>query len=196
MDMEPLAKKPKLYCYVDETGQDTLGAFFIVSVVVSAENKDDLAAKLEVFEQGSGKGKVKWMKARGRSRLGYMKSVLSSPSFKGTLYFSLYKGTKSYMALTVLSTAKAVLTASPRPSRAAVYVDGLPKSRLRWFGAELRRLSVQTSKVVGVRREETDPLMRLADAVAGFVRAALSGHQPDMAQLFAQAQGAGYLKEV
>jgi hypothetical protein len=38
--------------------------------------------------------------------------------------------------------------------------------------------------------------MRLADAVAGFVRAALSGYQPEMAQLLAQAQSAGYLEEV
>jgi hypothetical protein len=161
--MEP-AKKQKLYCYVDETRQDTLGALFIVSVVVSGANKDDLAARLEAIERESGKGKVKWTKARARARLAYINAVLSALPFKGILYFSVYTGTKSYMALTVLSTAKAVLTASPRPSPTAVYVDGLPKSRLRWFGTELRRLSVQTSKVAGVRREETDPLIRLADA--------------------------------
>jgi hypothetical protein len=130
----------------------------------------------------------------GSARLHQSRAFLSA--FQGNPFFSLYKGTKSYMALTVLSTAEALLTAAPQPSQTAVYVDGLPKSRLGWFGTELRRLSVQTSKVVGIRRQETDPLMRLADAVAGFARAALSAHQPEMAQLLAQAQSDCYLKEV
>ena len=29
--------KQKIYCYVDETGQDTLGQFFIISVVVTED---------------------------------------------------------------------------------------------------------------------------------------------------------------
>jgi hypothetical protein len=186
----------QIYCYVDETGQDTLGEFFIVSVVVSGSNRDWLTAKLEHIEKVSGKGKVKWMKVRGRPRLAYVKAVLSSIAFKNALYFSLYKGTKSYMALTVLSTAKAIISAAPERSQTTVYVDGLPRPRLRWFGTELRRLSVRSSKVVGVRREETEALIRLADAMAGFIRLALSGRDPEMTELFEQAKKEAYLKEV
>jgi hypothetical protein len=43
-------------------GQDTLGDFFIVSVVVARLNGDTLVAKLKEIERASGKGKVKWMK--------------------------------------------------------------------------------------------------------------------------------------
>lgn len=100
------------------------------------------------------------------------------------------------MALTVLSTAKAMLKAGRPGASAVVYVDGLPKSRLRWFVVELRRLSVRTSKVVGVRKEETDALIRLADACCGFVRAALSGEDLEMARIFAQAKSTGHLVEV
>ena len=98
-----LSPKSKLYCYVDETGQDTLGEFFIVSVVVTDSGRDLLIEKLEAIERISGKGKVKWMKVRGHQRLAYIREVLSAPMFKGTLYFSRYRGTKSYMALTVLA---------------------------------------------------------------------------------------------
>ena len=100
------------------------------------------------------------------------------------------------MALTVLTTARAILRAQSSPSPVVVYVDGLPKSRLRWFGVELRRLSIRTDKIVGVRREEADALIRLADACCGFVRAALSGRQPEMAALFERAKTNGYLTEV
>ena len=100
------------------------------------------------------------------------------------------------MALTVLSTAKAILASGPQSDHGAtVYVDGLPKSRIRWFGVELRRLSIRTLKVSGVRREESDPLIRLADACCGFIRAALSGHYPEISDLFGQASRTGRLRE-
>jgi hypothetical protein len=44
-------------------GQDTLGDFFIVSVVMARLNGDTLVAKLEEIERASCKGRVKWMKA-------------------------------------------------------------------------------------------------------------------------------------
>ena len=44
-----------------------MGEFFIVSVVVSADDRDELVSKLEKVERSSGKGKVKWMESRHRS---------------------------------------------------------------------------------------------------------------------------------
>ncbi|MBI2599976.1 hypothetical protein HYW43_03590 [Candidatus Daviesbacteria bacterium] len=34
--------KQKLYCYVDETGQDTQGELFIVSVVVAKNDREEI----------------------------------------------------------------------------------------------------------------------------------------------------------
>ena len=45
------ALAPKTYCYVDETGQDTKGAYFLVSIVVVSENRDELLAELEAIER-------------------------------------------------------------------------------------------------------------------------------------------------
>ncbi len=189
------SSKPNLYCYVDETGQDTLGRLFIVSVVIAATEREALVEELENIERFSGKGKVKWIHTRHPARLAYIEAVLSAPLFRNTLYFSAYRNTKSYMALTVLSTAKAILTGAGEPSEATVYVDGLPKARLRWFGTELRRLSIRTRKVAGVRREESDGLMRLADACCGFVRQALAAERPEVTRLFQRAKEEGYLRE-
>ena len=121
--------------------------------------------------------------------------MLSTDSFRKALYYSAFHNTKSYTALTVLSVAKAILTAAPSGTEATVYVDGLPKSRLRWFGVELRRLSIRTRKVAGIRKEESEALIRLADACCGFVRLALTSDHPEIARLFRKAKAAGYLKE-
>jgi hypothetical protein len=48
--------KRKFYCYVDESGQDTSGQLFVVSVIVTGrEARDQLERGLEQLEQSSGK---------------------------------------------------------------------------------------------------------------------------------------------
>ena len=53
----------KLYCYVDESGQDTEGKLFLVSVVITGSEREGLRNKLRKIEQMSGKGTKKWKKA-------------------------------------------------------------------------------------------------------------------------------------
>lgn len=50
----------KLYCFVDETGQDTKGKFFLVSVVISGAEREHLGKLLNETEQQSGKLEKKW----------------------------------------------------------------------------------------------------------------------------------------
>ncbi len=188
-------KKQKLYCYVDETGQDTMGELFIVSVVVTGEFRDRVVMLLEKIEKISKKAKSKWIHSRPSERVAYIEKILRDLLFKHTLYYSFYKETNKYMALTVLTTAR-VISSVPEPNTTAVFIDGLPRPRVQWFGTELRHLCVRTSKVVGVRKEESDPLIRLADACCGFVRQALAGSNQKMLEMFERAKEEGYLKEV
>jgi hypothetical protein len=67
----------KLYAYVDESGQDTLGAFFVVATVLTADNQERVRQALERLERASGKGLRKWVKATPRQRLAYMTPVLA-----------------------------------------------------------------------------------------------------------------------
>ena len=194
--MAEAQSKQKLYCYVDETGQDTLGEFFIVSVVITSSERSTVIQKLEEIERRTGKGHRKWMKSRRTQRLDYMRAVLSSDTFQNALYFSMFRNSTHYMTLTVLATAKAILVAAPEHESTNVYVDGLPKARLRWFNTELRHLVGRSSQVRGVRKEESDALIRLADALAGFVRSARTGEDAEVKKLLELANREGLVREV
>ena len=78
---------------------------------------------------------------------------------------------------------------------AVIFADGLRKSQTQWIGKELCRLRIRTEKISRVREEESDALTRLADAIAGFVRAALSGRK-EMEKLPETAKADGYIREL
>ena len=56
-----------------------------------------------------------------------------------------------------------------------VYVDGLSRADVVVFGKELKALSIKRRKVKGVRRDENNAFIRLADALCGLVRDAREG---------------------
>ena len=185
----------KLYCYIDETGQDTMGALFIVSVVVADEKREQAIETCEAIEQTTGKGRRKWNKTRYGSRLTYIERILQEPIFQGGLNFVVYRDTKEYVDCTVGAIALVLQGFARGSYKATVLIDGLQRAQRRPVGRELHRLGVQTRKVRGVRNEESDALIRLADALCGFVRAAVEG-QKEMERLFEWGKGKGYLKEL
>jgi hypothetical protein len=185
----------KLYCYVDETGQDTRGNLFIVSVAVADEERDRLLALCEKIETETGKGRVKWIKTEYARRLDYVRRILQEPIFKGKLNFAVYRNSKDYLPLTVLTIARAIVACEIGAYSATVLIDGLPRSQERWVGSELRHLHVKVRKVRGVHKDENDALIRLADAMCGFVRAAVEG-QEAMLQLFEWGKQRGFFREL
>ena len=185
----------KLYCYLDETGQDTKGDLFLVSVVITEKEREALREELVKVEKASLKGRRKWMKTRNEQRLAYIRGILKIPALKGGLNYAVYHNTTDYLPRTVLTTARAITKYGEGDYKAVILVDGLRKSQTRWFGAELRHLHIRTEKVRGVRKEEAEPLMRLADAIAGFVRAAISGDKT-MHRVLERAKRQGYIREL
>jgi hypothetical protein len=142
----------------------------------------------------SGKQARKWAKARPRHRESYIQRVIGQRELSGHLYYSYYRDTRTYIDLTILSTAKAILDAARDPYQATIFVDGLGRPERHRFSAGLRKLRVRVNKVRGVK-DQSEEFIRLADAVAGFVRDALQG-DPAMQALFEQAKRNGFLKEV
>jgi hypothetical protein len=185
----------KIYCYVDETGQDTEGDLFIVSVVVSGVERDQVRELCEKIEMETRKGQVKWIKADFKRKVEYVRRILQEPIFNGKLNFAVYRNRRDYLALTVLTVARTIVAVGQKDYKATVLVDGLPRSQEKWIGSELRHLYIRIRKVRGMRRDENDALIRLADAICGFVRAALEG-QEAMRELFEQGKRNGLLKEV
>jgi hypothetical protein len=184
----------KFYCYVDETGQDTQGELFIVSIVIASQERDLLREVCEDIERSSRKGRRKCVKTAHSRRLAYIQQVLERPIFEGKLNFAVYRDTHDYPALTVQVVARALSATGETDYKATVLIDGLPRSQERAVGLQLRRLGVRARKVRGLK-DENDALIRLADAVCGFVRGATQG-QPAMQALFERAIQAGVLRDL
>ncbi len=189
-----VAHKQKLYCYVDETGQDTKGAMFLVVVVITAEDPDALRSALERIEQVSTKGARKWFKTNRARRVAYIRELVQSGLCINDICFSAYENSLEYLNLTVLTTAKAILARSHEPYEATVLIDGLGKTERRVVAHGLRKLRVNVRKVRGVK-DEADALIRLADAIAGFVRDCFEGDQ-ELQPLFEQAVKAKLIQEI
>lgn len=161
----------KLYAYVDESGQDTGGALFVVGVVLLEDEREAVLKELQWIEQKSGKRNIKWRKARPHPREAYMRAVSGAPVFKNTLFFEVFGESKEYLEMTSYAAAKAILRkAGDHEYKVTVYVDGLSKSDVAVFGQELKALHIKRRKVRGVRRDESNEFIRLADALCGLVR--------------------------
>jgi len=184
----------KLCCYVDETGQDTHGTFFLVAVVVTEKEQEYLRAALEQIEQQTQKGRLKWQKTVFARRTAYLNAIFATPLLAGKVFFARYAETKVYLDLTIYTTAKAILKKTKGPYRTTVWVDGLGKQEARRFERGLRGLKIKVRKVRGLQ-EESDPLMRLADAAAGFIRDALEGRGYAQ-ELYREAIRKGIIREV
>ena len=185
----------KLFCYVDETGQDTRGKLFIVSVVVTADERDGLRRLCEIIERETGKNRVKWSDAAHVRRLAYIQRILAQPTLRGRLHFALYYDSRDYTSLTVEAITSALNATEISDYEATVLIDALPRSLERAVGLRLRRSGIPAKKVRGVKKDENDALVRLADAVCGFVRTALE-QRSSMRSLLEQSLDSGVLKDV
>jgi len=188
--------KQKLYCYVDENGQDTKGDIFIVSIVVTGKERDELLDLCEEIEEKSGKGKFKWGKAENKRRLEFIKQIFSNKNFKEKLRYSVYHNQVNYDMATIIGIAKAVHFKEPKEYSTCVYVDGLSKNKRQEYGSELRKLGIPTRKVQGVNKDENNALIRLADTIAGFVRDIMDGEKGEIKDIFNKAIREGGLIEI
>lgn len=177
----------KLYCYVDETGQDTKGRLFIVVVIVLKKNRDRFYTLLKKIEILSGKKATKWSKTKQKFKVAYIWAIISLndlPRYveKGEIirqdkeiYFWQHMNTKDYMELTLKTIAKVVRSAMPvEDYKVSVFIDGLSRPDWRKTSSALRRWGLKTEKVRGVE-DESSPFIRLADSTAGFIREKVEG---------------------
>ena len=187
-------QKRKLYCFVDESGQDTLGELFIVAVVIAQAEFAALEDELERIEKLSGKNRMKWHDAKPARRLEYIRQVITLPALSGKLTYNLFHHTKDYWQHTAEAIAQSLATQAEYDT-VTVLIDALPKAKVTWFGFELRRRGIKVRKIRGIRKEDASAMMRLADALCGFVRAAKSGRS-EFDKLLQWALQEGIVKEL
>lgn len=161
----------KVYCYVDESGQDTKGTVFVVTVVIVGKERNLIRKILEDIEKSTGKKKTKWMKSKKELKTAYFEKIIDSAQLKELVFCSVVEGSVAYRDTTVVAIASAINEYKNTPRyKASVFIDGLKKTEVKLVGLGLRRVGIHVEKVRGVR-DESDALVRLADSVAGLTRA-------------------------
>lgn len=168
----------KLFAYVDETGIDTEADFFIVGIVIFDSGREIWHERLERYEIQSGKGIRKWTKSRAKQRLEYMCLVFNHAGMQGRLRYAVFnKDGTPYLDMVVNATCRAVADYGTHPYKATVFIDGLQKSQIRSTATELRRCNSNIKKARGVKKDENNAFIRLADALCGLVRLSMSNNK-------------------
>ncbi|HEV2402877.1 MAG TPA: DUF3800 domain-containing protein [Candidatus Saccharimonadales bacterium] len=175
-----MKKIHKLHCYVDETGQDTLGVFFIVAIVVTDNQQHELEKSLKTIERLTGK-KTKWMKTRDKVRTAYTEALVKE-KLPAMVFVKNYHDKKDFDYLEVLATAQAINGFREMHDiredeyKLTITVDGLSKTVAARMAAEFRKLGIKPRKIVG-KKDESNAIIRLADAIAGLAREAHEGRR-------------------
>lgn len=181
--------------YVDESGQDTQGRLFIVAaVVVARESTEALRSHCESVESSSRKGRVKWASAERKRRLAYLRTATSDTAFGITVFYSVFRQTTDYHGATIVGVARAIRGLSV--SNVSIFVDGLTKPKCNEYKTDLRQLGCSVKKVRGIRKDENEPLIRLADAVAGAAAELIKYGSEDLGEIFSQAKQQGTIVEL
>ena len=143
----------KIYAFVDESGQETKGALFLFSVVVTDQEYDHINDTLIEIEERSGRRLKKWSEARFEYRLAYMEAVIGQPLFRDLILFLHHANSQAYFDLIVEATTKAVHHKNKEAATATVVVDGLRgrdgdrfKTGLRGSGTKLQRVAIKSDK--------------------------------------------------
>lgn len=165
----------KLYEYVDESGQDTAGKLFVVSVLVLDAQRYELAKALESIEKETGKRKKKWTSTKHKERDLYIRSAAKLKGLRGTVYFDVLRDSRDYFSFTAKVAADAVRKKVTKSDEVTVYVDGFTKAEVLKFKRILKPSMKVRTFVKLIRRDESSSLIRLADALCGLIRDADEG---------------------
>lgn len=128
----------RIFCYVDETGQDAGSKFFIISVLLFESNRDLAITDCEEAEKTSGKGPVKWIKTSFDKRLDYVRAILKYRTLKDRLFYRHFPKSKSIRECTVDAVSECIKAKINDPDyKATILVDGLPRAAWEQFGQDL-----------------------------------------------------------
>jgi len=186
----------KLYCYVDESGQDTKGEFFLVSIIITEkEFKDKIEHILFNIERETGKRKTKWRPTPLKRKIKYLENVLCVNELKGSIFYDIYKNNQEeYIKLTGESVAMAIKIKAEKNYSSTILIDGLNPAEQRKVVKIFRARRIHYKKVKGVR-DQSNSIIRLADAMAGFIRDYKEG-KIYAKKIFVRFRNRGFVKEI
>jgi len=192
--MKKIKNKQKLYCYVDESGQDSRSEFFIVVTVIAVNNQQELKDRLLKLEKDSGFGQKKWHKSRSPEREKFLDLVMKNNIATGTIYYSHYKKPLPFFLPVLETLAKAIAITAKDNYTCIIYVDGIDKKKSQELTNALRLKGIKTGYVRSAR-DESEPLIRLADRWVGCIRASFENNS-ESKNIVIRAISKRYLKLV
>lgn len=183
-----------IYCYVDESGQDTQGELFSVSVVIvnTTRLRNEGERMLLKIEERTGKGSTKWAKTHYLKKAQYLRAIPTITELNGCLFYSIYTDTQDYVSSTVDTIAGAVQQHAIDKPKVTVVIDGLSKRiEQQQIAKQLKQGGVAYKKVRGAK-DKNNAWIRLADAIAGFSRDVYED-KPYTQNLYSHIQQKGFL---
>lgn len=166
-----MSTKPKYYLYVDETGQ-TLGKFVIAVVLFDAADAQSVADLLLAAEDTSRKLARKWVRTPVPSKQGYLTEIISLCRKTSVQFFyaAFDDGDDYAVKLTATLVAAIQAFSAEADAKFTIVVDGLNAAERERVSRFLRRHTLPYRREVRGGRDDNNPYLRLADAIAGFVR--------------------------
>ena len=192
--MTAQSNKQKLYCFVDETGQNDHSEYFIVITVISAGDQGALKESLLHLEEQSKIGGKKWHKLRSPAREEFLELVTNAKIGTGEVFFGKYRKALPFFLPMLETLMRAIQATAVEDYQAVVYVDGIDRKKARELTNALRLKGIETNHARSAR-DESEPLIRLADRWAGCIRGSMEGSAPAH-QVCLRAIEENYLKEV
>lgn len=184
----------KLYCYVDETGQDAGSEFFIVVTAAVKGSPEAIANQLLEFEKQVKLGNIKWHKGEHERRIDFLDLFLNESISNPHIYFGRFKKPILYFFPMVETLEQTVKQYSTKDTQVRIYVDGLDKIAAKKITNALRSTGLRVGLAKGAR-DESEPLIRLADRWAGCIRMSFLGNE-DCKRLVKKAEKTGMLSDI
>lgn len=159
------------YVYVDEAGQnDGRGdAFHVGIVIIGSASKDDLEAQLRRMEKAAGK-RGKWNGCSALVKARFLQILLEG-SIPGLYWHRIEaQASSDYGEVTASAAARAMQRMMVEGRQFILVIDALKKSKRQEVARLLRDHGVRWRAIHVGKQEENEPLLRLADAIAGFTR--------------------------
>jgi len=167
----------RVYCYTDESGQDTKSKIFIIGVL-AVENKDE--AEKWAGQLDSHKKALKWYKTHYKNKIKFLQE-LAQTDFLFYIYVRIFpKATdgQDYNQL-FLAGLKDILK-ELKGKEINLIIDGkVKRAILLQTGSFLRRGGITVNKVTNADDKKV-PLIRIIDAVVGAVRDYWEGENRDV----------------
>lgn len=161
----------KISSFSDETGQDTKWKnFYVCTVVCLSTDQSFLEDKLIQIEKKSGKTN-KWYKSNNKRRKKYIDLIQYEKIFRNCcIYYSQYQNKSEYVDLVSSHIVKSIKSYCKKSEpEAKIFVDKVDTKTTNRIKKEIKLYKIKYKKIRGLT-DESNSIIRLADAVCGLIR--------------------------